>query len=576
MRKSLAVLLACLAVPMVASAQEESEAEELPIKLTWDGYYRFRVRYTHEHQRSKRNQDQADFFPDTSDNFEYLDQRFMVNMDMEVLENIHIKGQFRILDNQTLGRASGGQILSFNPNDDNNNALLGGGDESQFDDTFRAERVWAEVTTDFGRFDFGRMASNWGMGLFAYGGDELDWLWEGQGDDFGDTVDRVRYILFFGDKEKKEGAKYRQGLLIAPLYTRTATNNNDFQTDNANEYVLAVLYSGANFRIGTYDGFREVDAGNQDVLFVDVYGAVDMDIGSAGRLTLETEFFYATGKIDPEATVGGQTVRIPNIDVDGINWALSADMTFGDEKSMKWGVRFDFGVSTGPRDDDLLGAAPVSVPGGVALATPTAVGSLPFDSDFDVDIILFEQYIGAVTNAFYAKLTGHFEIFDLLMDDDSLSGYVSLMYAHAIEDTFIRGRRNESGNLVITDGTGGAALGAPTINLGTVTGGMGFDSIAQRFGSKELGLELDFGVGWRWKQFSLEFEGAVLFQGDAFDLDDDPISNGDGVAILDHINPGTAAALAAGGVSDFISSSGFLDQEDDIVFSTTIQAAVRF
>ncbi len=571
MRKNLAVLLAFLAVPMFASGQEETE-EEIPIKLTWDGYYRFRMRYTHEQQRSKRdgNQPSNQFFGDTSDNFEYMDQRFMVNMDMTVVEDIHIKGQFRILDNFALGDNTNGQILDFNADDATNGVLLGGGNETQFDDTFRAERVWAEVTTSVGRIDFGRMPSNWGMGLFANGGDELDWLWEGQGDDFGDTVDRVRWVLFFGEDKKKEGNAYREGLLIAPLYTRLATNNNDFQTDNANEYVLAVLYSGANFRIGTYDGYREQDTGSSQAWFFDFYGALDMDLGG-GKLTAETEFLYVAGQID----VAQGSTQLKNLDVDAFNWAMSADMTFGDEKSLKWGVRFDIGVAGGPHDKDLLNAG-VAAPGGATLEVPQGVSALPMDSDFDIDIVLFEQYIGAITNAFYAKLTGHFELFDLLMDDDSLSGYVSLMYARAIDDTFVRGRRNESGTLVITDGTGGAALGAPSITIGDVRGGMGFDSIAQRFGTKELGLELDFGVGYRWKQFSLELECGVLFQGEAFDLDKDPLSNGGALSILDHINPGTAAALVAGGAAPFISSNGFLDQDDDVVFSTSIQAAVRF
>lgn len=568
MRKTLAVCFALLAIPAVAPAQEEEEAE-IPVKLTWDGYYRFRVRYTHDRQRSRRDANQSTFFPGTSDNHELLDQRFMVNMDMEVVEDIHIKGQFRILDNFAQGDNTNGQILDFNP-DDGYSSLLGSGNETQFDDTFRAERVWAEVKTKFGRIDFGRMPSSWGMGLFAYGGDEQDWLWKGQGDDFGDTVDRVRYILFFGEEKPAEGAAYRKGIMIAPLYTRLATNDDDFNTDNANEYVLAVMYSGDNFRVGTYDGYRQQDTGSSHAWFFDFYGAVDMDMGGWG-LKAETEALYVGGNID----VASGSTSLRNLDVDAFNWAMRLEATFGDQKSMTWGVQVDLGVSTGPRNKDLLNAG-VGTPGGGTFEAPTAVGSVPFDSDFDVDLILFEQYIGAVSNAFYAKLTGHFELYDLLMDNDMLSVYVSAMYARSMEQTFIRGRRDESGTLVITDGTGGQALGSPTVTIGNVRGGMGFDSIAQRYGSEELGFEVDAGVGYQWKQFSLEVEAGFFFAGNAFDLDKDPISNGDALGILDHINPGTANALIGGGAAPFISSNGFIDQDDDFIFTLSTQAAVRF
>lgn len=565
MKKILALFLAAAALPSIAVAQEEEEAT--PIEMTWDGYYRFRYRYTHESQRGKRD---SQLFPATSDNHEFADQRFMVNMDMKVLEDVHIKGQFRLLDNFAWGDNTSGQILDFNP-DDSANQILGRGNQTSYDDTFRVERIWAEVTTKFGRFDFGRMASDWGMGLFANGGNKLDWLWEGQGDDFGDTVDRVRYILFFGEDQKAEGAAYRKGMMIAPLYTRVSTNNRDFTTDNVDEFVLALMYSGDNFQVGTYDGYRHQDSTDSSAWFFDVYAAYDQDFGGWG-LKAETEAFYLRGNIGADSQAGS----IRGIRAEGFNWAMRLHATFGDQESMTYGVRMDMGVSTGPKRRDLLNTG-VTTPGGGTFESPRAIGSVPFDSDFDVDMILFEQYVGAVSNAFYAKVTGHIDFYNLLMDDDKLTAYLSLMYARSLTDTFIRGRRDESGTLVITDGTGGAVLGQPTVTVGSIRGGMGYDSIARRYGHKDLGLEMNYGVGYEWKQFSLEVEMGLLFTGKAFDLGRDPLSNGDSLAILDHINPGTANAIIGNNAAGFIGGNNFTKQDSrEVIFSTSIQAAVRF
>jgi len=57
-------------------------------------------------------------------------------------------------------------------------------DRNSLTEAISVRRAWAEVTTPFGQIHFGRMGSNWGMGMLANSGNRLD-------DDYGDTVDRI-------------------------------------------------------------------------------------------------------------------------------------------------------------------------------------------------------------------------------------------------------------------------------------------------------------------------------------------------------------------------------------------------
>ena len=50
------------------------------------------------------------------------------------------------------------------------------------------KRVWAEIQTPVGLLSFGRMPSEWGLGILSHAGGGID-------DDLGDTVDRIQFAL---------------------------------------------------------------------------------------------------------------------------------------------------------------------------------------------------------------------------------------------------------------------------------------------------------------------------------------------------------------------------------------------
>ncbi|HEX9780652.1 MAG TPA: S8 family serine peptidase [bacterium] len=111
----------------------------------------------------------------------------------------------------------------------------------------QVERAWAEVKTPVGRLDFGRMGSHWGMGLFANDGNRLDLGFQGMHDDAGDTMDRVKLIMKFGD------------LYVTPLIDRVIEDAVGDGEDDVHQYLLAIVYRTDELRTGTYDGFREQD-----------------------------------------------------------------------------------------------------------------------------------------------------------------------------------------------------------------------------------------------------------------------------------------------------------------------------
>lgn len=173
------------------------ESEELPIKLTWDGYYRFRVRYTHETTTERPLG--AMYLPNElvslgggDDAPVGAELRELLSQKDAAFEALGIpKASF---DPQFVIQTSELTYLDFSIPIDSTGAVVDASDR----DTFRAEGVWAEVRVALGtttseqgtrvgafarvnEVESGNMPSNWGMGTFAQGGDELWKLWRSPG-----------------------------------------------------------------------------------------------------------------------------------------------------------------------------------------------------------------------------------------------------------------------------------------------------------------------------------------------------------------------------------------------------------
>jgi hypothetical protein len=118
------------------------------------------------------------------------DMRLRLDPTINVSEDVRIKMQIDVFDNLVLGSTSG---LSYGnpfiitsetqvpPSTVTPSYLL--------QNSIQVKRVWAEVTLPpVGQLRFGRMGSNWGLGIYQNDGNCLDC-------DYGNTVDRIMLIL---------------------------------------------------------------------------------------------------------------------------------------------------------------------------------------------------------------------------------------------------------------------------------------------------------------------------------------------------------------------------------------------
>jgi uncharacterized protein (TIGR04551 family) len=117
--------------------------------------------------------------------------RFRLEPTLNVSEQVRIRSQLDMLDNLVLGSTPESSI--FSP------THFGGGSPAATQvppvqgvnadsSSIVVKRAWAEVQTPLGLLSFGRMPNQWALGILANPGSGLD-------DDFGDNVDRIQFAI---------------------------------------------------------------------------------------------------------------------------------------------------------------------------------------------------------------------------------------------------------------------------------------------------------------------------------------------------------------------------------------------
>jgi uncharacterized protein (TIGR04551 family) len=439
-----------------AWAEEEWKWEE-PVKpelnfLELDGYFRFRYDLFKNldlgtyHQATNTgpfsevnapptplcNTDPACAKKD-ADTLAGANMRLRLEPVLNVYEDIKIKMQWDILDNIVLGSTPDGfpkspivPLLAFSqsqiPPSDGVNALV---------DSLRVKRVWAEVGTPLGQLRFGRMPSHFGMGVLANEGRGLD-------SDFGDTNDRIMFATKIGD------------FYIVPAYdwtvsgpssaTRLAPQGQPFdrdQRDDVDQYILAVARRDKDQEIkeklendelvlnyGTYQvlRFQALDAANY-------YAGNDPNDMTANqklverdaqawiyslwfkllwrKLSLEAEYVGILGNIGNRALAGDLDTRQADISINQHGGAFNAEYKFlrdaltlnlllviaSGDRAPGWGVL--------PLSD--ASPQPGSWDGSQAIETEPSINNFRMDPDFQVDLILWRQLVGLVTDAIVVR-----------------------------------------------------------------------------------------------------------------------------------------------------------------------------
>jgi uncharacterized protein (TIGR04551 family) len=335
-------------------------------------------------------------------------------------------------------------------------------------DSIAVKRIWGEVSTPIGILRFGRMGSNWGLGMTHNDGNCLDC-------DFGDTVDRIMFV-----------AEPLAGYYVTPMVDINAegpqyrVNSGQVfdasNSDDAHSAILALarrdtesqarakLEAGQTvFNYGVHLTYRwqrndptdfygqpftddtatNATAGyvarNAQLWTPDIWAKFER-----GSLRIELEASSVIGNITNVAQTGadantpGRNQGIGILEFGGVlqgeykllDNALSIQLELGfasGDQAPGFGNyprRKGSGPdgATNPGDTDGPQWACQTTGG----CTDSSIQNFRFNRDYRIDMILFREILGGVTDAFYVKPTVKYRI------ADGFTAWGSVIYSRAI------------------------------------------------------------------------------------------------------------------------------------------------
>jgi uncharacterized protein (TIGR04551 family) len=378
--------------------------------------------------------------------FTGTNMRLRIEPILNVSEQVRVRAQFDVFDNYAFG--SNASALADQAGSPFPVPLYGSSHSFLLDDkrvdraAILAKRAWAEVQTPVGLLSFGRMPIGWGLGILQNAGGGLD-------DDFGDTVDRVQFAI------------QPVQTLLGPLTIVPSLDWNDKGAQrfdplggpplDADNWDDATTWGIKVARLDTDDELkRKVERGESSLNYGAFYqykaqswvfpGWVTSGTGAplvensgvqrnavAHVLDLWGRFVKGPVKVEVEAAgIGG---HVGNADPTGTGatpqlllrqWGLAANVDFAAMPN-KLSVGLDGGVASGDSAPG-FGYATTDPTTGAVLNPTGAYGVLQgqqygvfdgrgdrtirnfsFNPAYRVDVILFRQIIGGVTDAYYVK-----------------------------------------------------------------------------------------------------------------------------------------------------------------------------
>ena len=376
--------------------------------------------------------------------------RLRIEPTLNVSEYARIRAQLDVLDNYVLG-SSTGPLYDYQGSPYAvpfyaSTRVLSPADPTADRDAILVKRAWAEVQTPIGLLSFGRMPSHWGLGILTNSGDGID-------QDLGDTVDRIQFAIapvstplgrlafvpmFDFDAEGVLQADERNGPGAGQPYD--LSNSDDARTvgikiariDTEDEIRRKLERNGTSVNFGAYYAYRTQvrwspawydPASGADpadtstwvkqgayVNYLDLWARV-----RTGRVTIELEAAGVYGNIGNAALQA--TVPTPELDIRQWGGVLRGEWETMPRKLVVGG---EFGIASGDdapgfgnRPDRLTvptGSPPLSgLPPYGSLEGPQwdnndrDIRNFRFNPAYHVDLILWREILGQVTDAFYVR-----------------------------------------------------------------------------------------------------------------------------------------------------------------------------
>jgi uncharacterized protein (TIGR04551 family) len=358
--------------------------------------------------------------------------RLRLEPSIQLSETIAVHTQLDLFDNVVLGDAGG-----FESQDATANEIV-------------LRRAWAEVATGLGHLKFGRMPDHFGLGIVSNSGRRADtdyatWetLWQPStlanvggtnpvgydlDSDHGDTVDRLSFTAMIPGTPFRalvalnwwSANKTTEDVSIAAAQPWDVDDNDDEKgwtlgvarfdapADFADKVARGKLAMNYGLRVDRITQDRDYDAsvttGNADGFIVRGYKAYRPDAW----------FKLGIGKVLFEAEVAANLGSIENFDdqlpndqrglgaIDIRSWGGVARVS---SKALedKLGFGIEVGAASGDESDNAT-QGDVNVRNVRALSgQDRSINRFVFDQDYNIDLILFRELIGSVSNAVYFR-----------------------------------------------------------------------------------------------------------------------------------------------------------------------------
>ena len=386
-------------------------------------------------------------------NLTSADMRLRLEPTINVSEWVRVKAQIDVFDNLVLGStpqsfavngsASTGALTSAYGQTVSQQAPEGG--QNAVFSSIRAKRAWAEVRTPWAELRFGRMPSQWGMGMLMNNGDCLDcdygvnadrvmvatklwghffafmWDWvasgpttqllnaqQGQGVFYSaDTIDNVsQWSLVMGKMDKPEELKEKidKGRIVL--------NYGGYFTYRQQAWAQKTNVTADTSQ--TYQTLQDNLSPRHAKAFIgDVWFRTNWK-----KLHLELEGALIAG------TIGNLSDQYLN--VKGSTQLVSGGMAFkGDYKLLHDALKIylEVGYASGDSNEDPN--AQLNYNFASPAPTDNRMHHFAFDPDYHVDLILFRRILGTVNNAAYYKAGVSYDVLD------NFTARADVMYAMA-------------------------------------------------------------------------------------------------------------------------------------------------
>jgi uncharacterized protein (TIGR04551 family) len=421
--------------------------------------------------------------------------RFRLEPTLNISEDVRVMAQIDMLDNLVLGSTPDGYpantyypMVAFSQTQ---NPPIAGWNSTR--DSIMVKRAWGEVMTPLGMLRFGRMGSQWGLGMLANDGgpsyvDNGPFVTRNDPFaptgmcyecDYASTVDRIMFVTkVFGHYIIPMVDFTAEGPYFSSLNEIGGQDFDIEQLDDVNSWIIAIakrdkpediketlqqddwsLNYGAYFvfRNQSYDAtdynFGEgglsswsggtLNVSNYTVRNIEAYIPDVWVRLMMGKLRIELEFCMIIGKIGYD-TLG------PNLDVDGnlilgiagekvsllqYGGVFQADYKFLDDALT---IGLELGFASGD-DSPGFGVHPFEEKQFDHRLGDDDINNFRFHPGYNVDLILWRQIIGTVTDALYVKPTVQYNI------TEAIGGKLSVIYSSALETSSTRGKASPLG-----------------------------------------------------------------------------------------------------------------------------------